>query len=65
MANPGTWQVELGILKDRPVPVLLGRDWPGFEELLAMSVQSNRNTTGCRSVGPPDGGSPASPVSNG
>lgn len=47
-ANPGTWQVEVGIVKDLPVPVLLGRDWPGFEELLATSVQSNQNTRGCR-----------------
>ncbi len=33
-AEPGTWAVEVGIVRDLPVPLLLGRDWPGFEKLL-------------------------------
>ncbi len=33
-AEPGTWDVEVGIVRDLPVPMLLGRDWPGFEKLL-------------------------------
>ncbi len=33
-AEPGTWDVEVGIVQDIPVPMLLGRDWPGFEKLL-------------------------------
>uniref|UniRef100_A0A8C1LU18 Gypsy retrotransposon integrase-like protein 1 n=1 Tax=Cyprinus carpio TaxID=7962 RepID=A0A8C1LU18_CYPCA len=38
-ATPGSWPVEVGILKDLPVPVLLGRDWPGFDQLLTSSTQ--------------------------
>ncbi|XP_067293545.1 uncharacterized protein [Pseudorasbora parva] len=38
-AGPGTWPLEVGIVKDLPVAVLLGRDWPGFEELLQTSAQ--------------------------
>ncbi|XP_058620340.1 uncharacterized protein LOC131532577 [Onychostoma macrolepis] len=33
-AEPGTWAIEVGIVRDLPVPLLLGRDWPGFEKLL-------------------------------
>ncbi|KAI2667014.1 hypothetical protein H4Q32_029352 [Labeo rohita] len=35
----GAWPVEVGILKELPVPVLLGRDWPGFEQLLLATTQ--------------------------
>uniref|UniRef100_A0A9J7XPR1 Gypsy retrotransposon integrase-like protein 1 n=1 Tax=Cyprinus carpio carpio TaxID=630221 RepID=A0A9J7XPR1_CYPCA len=38
-ATPGSWPVEVGILKDLPVPVLLGRDWPVFDQLLTSSTQ--------------------------
>ncbi len=38
-AAPGSWSVEVGIVKDLPVPVLLGRDWPGFDRLLAAATQ--------------------------
>ncbi|XP_016401664.1 uncharacterized protein LOC107734263 [Sinocyclocheilus rhinocerous] len=33
-AEPGTWAIEVGIVPDLPVPLLLGRDWPGFQKLL-------------------------------
>ncbi len=39
-ASPGTWPLEVGVIKDLPVPVLLGRDWPGFQELLTEVTQS-------------------------
>ncbi len=32
-AAPAAWPVEVGVLKDLQVPVLLGRDWPGFDHL--------------------------------
>ncbi len=38
-AAPGAWPVEVGVMKDLPVPILLGRDWPGFDRLLAAAVQ--------------------------
>ncbi|XP_067303559.1 uncharacterized protein [Pseudorasbora parva] len=38
-AGPGTWAIEVGIVKDLPVPVLLGRDWPGFDRLLTAATQ--------------------------
>ncbi len=38
-AAPGTWQVEVGVVKDQLVPVLLGRNWPGFDHLLAAAIQ--------------------------
>ncbi len=38
-APHGAWPVEVGIVKDLPVPVLLGRDWPGFDHLLAAATQ--------------------------
>uniref|UniRef100_A0A8C2EHX4 Uncharacterized protein n=1 Tax=Cyprinus carpio TaxID=7962 RepID=A0A8C2EHX4_CYPCA len=38
-AAPGAWPIEVGIVKDLPVPVLLGRDWPGFDRLLAAVSQ--------------------------
>ncbi|KAI2645697.1 Retrovirus-related Pol polyprotein from transposon 17.6 [Labeo rohita] len=34
-ATSGAWSVEAGLVKDLPVAVLLRRDWPGFERLLA------------------------------
>uniref|UniRef100_A0A9J8C6J3 C-type lectin domain-containing protein n=1 Tax=Cyprinus carpio carpio TaxID=630221 RepID=A0A9J8C6J3_CYPCA len=38
-APPGAWPVEVGIVSDLPVPVLLGRDWLGFNCLLAIASQ--------------------------
>ncbi len=38
-AVTGTWPVEVGVVKDLPVPVLIGRDWPVFDRLLAMTTQ--------------------------
>ncbi|KAL1250905.1 hypothetical protein QQF64_018701 [Cirrhinus molitorella] len=38
-ASPGAWAVEVGVVKDLPVPVLLGRDWPGLDRLLAAASQ--------------------------
>ncbi len=38
-AAPGTWPVEVGVVKDLPVHILLGKDWPGFDRLLAAAVQ--------------------------
>uniref|UniRef100_A0A9J7ZV28 Gypsy retrotransposon integrase-like protein 1 n=1 Tax=Cyprinus carpio carpio TaxID=630221 RepID=A0A9J7ZV28_CYPCA len=35
----GTWPVEVGLVKDLPVAVLLGRDWPSFEKLLSAATQ--------------------------
>ncbi|KAL0154420.1 hypothetical protein M9458_050269, partial [Cirrhinus mrigala] len=38
-AAPGSWPVEVGLMKDLPVPVLIGRDWPRFDRLLASATQ--------------------------
>uniref|UniRef100_A0A8C2FBQ8 SCAN box domain-containing protein n=1 Tax=Cyprinus carpio TaxID=7962 RepID=A0A8C2FBQ8_CYPCA len=38
-AFPGAWPLEVGVVKDQQVPVLIGRDWPGFNRLLAAAVQ--------------------------
>ncbi|KAL0149631.1 hypothetical protein M9458_055158 [Cirrhinus mrigala] len=38
-SSQGTWPVEASLVKDLPVAVLLGRDWPGFEKLLAATTQ--------------------------
>ncbi|KAL0185528.1 hypothetical protein M9458_017198, partial [Cirrhinus mrigala] len=38
-AAPGSWLVEVGLIKDLPVPVLIGRDRPGFDRLLASATQ--------------------------
>ncbi|XP_050984340.1 uncharacterized protein LOC127176618 isoform X2 [Labeo rohita] len=38
-AAPGSWPLEVGLVKDLPVPVILGRDWPGFDRLLASTTQ--------------------------
>ncbi len=38
-ATPGAWPIEVGVVKDLPIPVLLGRDWPGFDRLLAAATQ--------------------------
>uniref|UniRef100_A0A8C1SDC1 Gypsy retrotransposon integrase-like protein 1 n=1 Tax=Cyprinus carpio TaxID=7962 RepID=A0A8C1SDC1_CYPCA len=35
----GAWPVEVGIIKDLPIPVLRGRDWPGFDRLFASASQ--------------------------
>ncbi|KAL0184751.1 hypothetical protein M9458_020447, partial [Cirrhinus mrigala] len=40
----GSWPVEVGVVKDLPVPVLLGRDWPGFDQLLAAATQPASRT---------------------
>uniref|UniRef100_A0A9J8ATQ4 Gypsy retrotransposon integrase-like protein 1 n=1 Tax=Cyprinus carpio carpio TaxID=630221 RepID=A0A9J8ATQ4_CYPCA len=32
-------RVDVGLVRDLPVPVLLGRDWPGFDRLLASVTQ--------------------------
>uniref|UniRef100_A0A8C1VE72 SCAN box domain-containing protein n=1 Tax=Cyprinus carpio TaxID=7962 RepID=A0A8C1VE72_CYPCA len=32
----GTWPLDGGMVKDLPVPILLGRDWPGLEQLLTQ-----------------------------
>lgn len=34
-ADPGTWQLKVGAVRDLPVAVLLGRDWTGFDRLLS------------------------------
>ncbi|KAL1277196.1 hypothetical protein QQF64_023869 [Cirrhinus molitorella] len=34
-----SWPVEVGVVRDLPVPVLLGRDWPGLEKSLALVSQ--------------------------
>ncbi len=39
LAGPSAWPVEVGVLKDLPVPVLLGRDWLGFDRLHAATLQ--------------------------
>ena len=36
-AAHGAWPVEAGLVKNLPVPLLLGRDWPGFDRLLAAA----------------------------
>ncbi len=38
-APHGAWPVKVGIVTDLPVPVLPGRDWPGFDHLLAAATQ--------------------------
>ncbi|KAI2667414.1 Retrovirus-related Pol polyprotein from transposon 17.6 [Labeo rohita] len=45
--RPGEWQLEVGILKELPVPVLLARDCPGFEQLLTTATQP-ASTAGSR-----------------
>lgn len=39
-AAPGTWPIEVGVVKDLPIPMLLGRDQPGFDRLLAARVSA-------------------------
>lgn len=39
-AGNGAWPLEVGIVADLPVPLLLGQDWPGFEELLSLPAVS-------------------------
>ncbi|KAL0186157.1 hypothetical protein M9458_017827, partial [Cirrhinus mrigala] len=38
-STQGTWPVEAGLVKDLPVAVLLGRDWPGSDQLLTATTQ--------------------------
>ncbi|KAI2647274.1 Retrovirus-related Pol polyprotein from transposon 17.6 [Labeo rohita] len=43
----GSWPVEVGVMKDLPVPVLLGRDWLGLDSLLTSRParkKGNRRT---------------------
>ncbi|XP_058630187.1 uncharacterized protein LOC131539568 [Onychostoma macrolepis] len=47
-ATPGSWPVDVGLVKDLPVAVLLGRDWPGFETLLRATTQPAHPTGGRR-----------------
>ncbi|KAI7812640.1 hypothetical protein IRJ41_006229 [Triplophysa rosa] len=42
-AEPGSWPVEVGVMKDLLIPVLLGRDWPGFDHLLSTTMQPASN----------------------
>lgn len=37
-APTGAWALEVGVVSDLPVPVLLGRDWLGFEQLLTAAI---------------------------
>nr|XP_040028806.1 uncharacterized protein LOC120817079 [Gasterosteus aculeatus aculeatus] len=37
-AGPDSWPMDVGLVKDLPVPVLIGRDWPGLDRLLAANV---------------------------
>lgn len=41
-AAPGTWSIEVGVVKDLPVPLLLGRDWQGLDQLLRRSEKPVR-----------------------
>ncbi|KAL1247027.1 hypothetical protein QQF64_034462 [Cirrhinus molitorella] len=52
-ASPGSWPIEVDIVKDLPVPFLLGRDWPGFERLLAAVTQSVTHGGNRRRRAPP------------
>ncbi|XP_073696101.1 uncharacterized protein [Garra rufa] len=36
------WTLEVGVVSDLPVPLLLGRDWPGLEAALAETARSPR-----------------------
>ncbi|XP_073707405.1 uncharacterized protein gabrb3 isoform X2 [Garra rufa] len=36
------WTLEVGVVSDLPVPLLLGRDWPGLEAALAEAARSPR-----------------------
>ncbi|KAI7815003.1 hypothetical protein IRJ41_025378 [Triplophysa rosa] len=47
-AGPGAWPLEVGIMEDLPVPVLLGRDWPGFDQLLTPSREPAERGNGRR-----------------
>lgn len=38
-AKLGAWALEVGVMADLPVPVLLGCDWPGFDQLLASMIR--------------------------
>ncbi|XP_073804753.1 uncharacterized protein [Danio rerio] len=46
----GSWRIEVGVVPDLPVPLLLGRDWPGFDDLLthhqARSARAKKNSKG-------------------
>ncbi|KAL0200310.1 hypothetical protein M9458_003497, partial [Cirrhinus mrigala] len=43
-AKVGSWPVDVGIVKDLPVPVLLGRDWPGLDSLLTSHPASQKGS---------------------
>ncbi|KAL0186186.1 hypothetical protein M9458_017856, partial [Cirrhinus mrigala] len=42
-AKVGSWPVDVGIVKDLPVPVLLGRDWPGLDSLRGAAEAGNQS----------------------
>lgn len=44
-AAPGTWLVEVGVLFD--LPLLLGRDWPGLDQLLRRTELPARHKDSC------------------
>ncbi len=44
----GSWPIEVSTVADLPVPLLLGRDWPGFDHLLSAVVQPAGKTRGPR-----------------
>ncbi|XP_073787713.1 uncharacterized protein [Danio rerio] len=49
-AKSGSWRIEVGVVPDLPVPLLLGRDWPGFDDLLthhqALSARLKKKNKG-------------------
>lgn len=46
-AAPGTWLIEVGVIKDLAVPLLLGRDWKGLDQLLRRPEPVHRKGPPC------------------
>lgn len=44
-AVPGSWTMQVGVLKDLPVPLLLVQDWSGLDRLLWPQPSSEQPTT--------------------
>ncbi len=44
-AAPGSWTMQVGVLKDLPVPLLLVQDWSGLDRLLRPQPSSEQPTT--------------------
>ncbi len=44
-AAPDAWAMQVGVLKDLPVPLLLVRDWSGLDRLLRARPSSYQPTT--------------------